>query len=217
MMGGSHDTDKDQAYSWQRLRNLLLDSYDQIVVVSIAQPDIRRIPLSRRTATSPTAWSSLAVIPTGVAPNRRAHFVNLEAVPATKLEAQETARAIKAAIASTTEPDTWNRIQILEDEDNRFCNTAKADCSQPANGPRLRSFADPSIGWNGPGKSRPGGELRLPSARRIDPECPIVNGRKRSRRLAPFTATSPEGAIAHSDKRDGYQSTNEYPMLWSLD
>ena len=39
MMGGSHDAEKDQAYSWQRLRNLLHDHYDQVVVVSIAQPD----------------------------------------------------------------------------------------------------------------------------------------------------------------------------------
>ena len=37
MMGGSYDDDDDQPYSWQRLRNLLYDHYDQLVVVSIAQ------------------------------------------------------------------------------------------------------------------------------------------------------------------------------------
>ena len=38
MMGGSYDRRKGQAYSWQRLRNLLYEHYHNIVVVSVAQP-----------------------------------------------------------------------------------------------------------------------------------------------------------------------------------
>ena len=115
MMGGSHDDEKDQAYSWQPLRNLLHDHYDQIVVVSIAQPDKKSSAFS-----ADSDFADCMVIArrtsTGAAPSRRAHFVNLKAAPATKLEAQETARAIKRAIADTTEPDTWHRIEIGDEE-----------------------------------------------------------------------------------------------------
>ena len=79
MMGGSYDADDDQAYSWQRLRNLLYDHYDQIVVVSIAQPGkkdsafsadsdfadcmviARRIPTEGHQAAEPTSSISLPV------------------------------------------------------------------------------------------------------------------------------------------------------------
>ena len=48
----------------------------------------------------------------GETPSRRAHFVNLIACPASKLEAQETARAIKRAIENTTHVDAWTRVKI---------------------------------------------------------------------------------------------------------
>ena len=115
MLGGSYDSEKDQAYSWQRLRNLLYDNYDQIVVVSIAQPDKKSSAFS---ADSDFADCMVIArsIPAGGAPSRRAHFVNLKARPMSKLEAQETARAIKRAITNSTEPDTWNRIEIGNEE-----------------------------------------------------------------------------------------------------
>ena len=115
MIGGSYDADDDQAYSWQRLRNLLYDNYDRVVVVSIAQPDKKNSAFS-----ADSDFADCMVIarrlPAGGRSTRQAHFVNLKAGPATKLEAQETARAIKQAMADAAEPNMWSRIQVGDDD-----------------------------------------------------------------------------------------------------
>ena len=84
MMGGSYDSKKDQAYSWQRLRNLLHDHYDQIIVVSISQPDKKSSAFS-----ADSDYADCMVvgrrISEGGTPCRRAHFVNLKACPGSKL------------------------------------------------------------------------------------------------------------------------------------
>ena len=78
MMGGSYDAEKEQVYSWQHLRNLLHDHYDQILVVAIAQPDKK---LSAFSADSDFADCMVIArrISEGATPSQRAHFVNLKA------------------------------------------------------------------------------------------------------------------------------------------
>ena len=208
MMGGSYDADEDQAYSWQRLRNLLYDNYDQIVVVSIAQPDKKESAFS---ADSDFADCMVIArrVPTGGVPSRRAHFVNLVACPASKLEAQETARAIKRAIASTTEPDTWNRVEIGDEEigfvryenmvQNRKWTTIRI--SDPTLVERAKKLANGKLHL-----PRRAGSIEVPitnlgNIAQVGPIDRDINGRSNS----PF------------HKRDGDKSTNEYPMLWNHD
>ena len=208
MMGGSYDADEDQPYSWQRLRNLLYDHYDQIVVVSIAQPEKKDSAFS---ADSDFADCMVIArrIQIGETPSRRAHFVNLIACPASKLEAQETARAIKRAIENTIHTDAWTRVKIGNEEIGfvHYENVA-----QNRKWTTIR-IAEPTLVERA--KKLGHGELRLPqragsieipivavgSIAKIGPVDRDITGRSNS----PFT------------KRDGYKSTDEYPMLWNHD
>ena len=206
MMAGSFDAEENQPYSWQRLRNLIYDNYEQIIVVSIAQPEKKDSAFS---ADSDFADCMVIARRTrqGRAPTHRAHFVNLEAAPATKLEAQETVRAIKQAIDKTDQPDTWTRL-LIGDDDIGFVtyeNVAKNQrwttlrVSNPTFVRRAKKLAQ--------------GELHLPQraqpiaipitpARHVAQVGPVdrdINGRDNS----PFS------------KRAGYAETDEYPMLWN--
>ena len=206
MMGGSHDAGKDQAYSWQRLRNLLHDYYDQIVVVSIAQPEKKSSAFS---ADSDFADCMVIAtrIPTGAAPSRRAHFVNLKAVPATKLEAQETARVIKRAIANTTEPDTWNRVEI-GDEEIGFVHYENVVQNRKWTTMRI---SDPTLVERA--KKLAHGKLHLPQ-RAASIEIPIAEA-GRIAKVGPVDRDITGRPDSPFHKRDGYEPTHEYPMLWN--
>ena len=206
MMGGSYDSEDDQAYSWQRLRNLLYDNYDQIVVVSIAQPDKKKSAFS---ADSDFADCMVIArrIPPRARPSRRVHFVNLKAGPATKLEAQETARAIKQVISGATEPNVWSRIEVGDDEIGFVFHEAVAK-NRKWTTVRL---ANPSLVSRA--KKIAVGELHLPK-RAAPIDIPMVE-------VGKITSVGP----VHRDitgrvnspfrKRDSYESADEYPMLWN--
>ena len=206
MIGGSYDADEDQPYSWQRLRNLLHENYDQIVVVSIAQPDKKDSAFS---ADSDFADCMVIArrITTGRPPSRRVHFVNLKSCPASKLEAQETARSIKRAIANTTEPDTWNRVEIGDEEigfvtfenvvHNRKWTTVRI--SDPTLVERAKKLAN--------------GELRLPQ-RAASIEIPITQAGSIAQ-VGPVHRDITGRTDSPFHKRNGYQSADEYPMLWN--
>ena len=208
MMGGSYDAEKDQAYSWQRLRNLLFDNYDQIVVVSVAQPDKKDSAFS---ADSDFADCMVIArrVPAGTAPSQRAHFVNLAAVPATKLEAQETARAVKAAIASTTELDGWNSVQV-GNETIGFARYEQVERDRKWTTIRV---SDPAL--VGRAKSLANGELRLPQ--RARPIEIAVTTTGNIAQIGPVHRDITGRSNSPFDKGDGYQSTHEYPMLWNHD
>ena len=208
MMGGSHDADNEQTYSWQRLRNLLYDHYDEIVVVSIAQPDKKDSAFSADSKFADCMVTARRV-PTGGTPDRRAHFVNLIAQPSSKLEAQETARAIKKAIANTTHIDTWNRMKIGDDEIGfvRYENTEQnrkwttIRISNPTLVERSKKLAQ--------------GELHLPQ--RAKPiEIPMTKAGNIAK-VGPVDRDITSRPNSPFRKRDGYQSTCEYPMLWNHD
>ena len=208
MIGGSYDVDEDQPYSWQRLRNLLHDHYDRIVVVSIAQPEKKDSAFS---ADSDFADCMVIArrIPTGGTPSRRAHFVNLFACPASKLEAQEAARSIKTAIANTTEADAWSRVEIGDDE---IGFVSYENTSQNRKWTTLR-ISEPTL--VGRVKKLERGELRLPQ--RAEPiEIPIAPARSIAQ-VGPVHRDITGRANSPFTKRNGYKSTDEYPMLWNHD
>lgn len=208
MMGGSYDADKGQAYSWQKLRNLLLDNYDQIVIVSIAQPDKKSSAFS---ADSDLADCIVVArrIPAGTASNRRAYFVNLKAGPATKLEAQETARAIKTAVSNTTGLDNWSRVQVGGEAIGfvrcerivRHCRWTTIRVDNPTLVERVRELAR--------------GKLHLPQ-RAESIEIPITQLRKIGQ-IGPVHRDISERTNSPFRKYEGSQSTDEYPMLWNHD
>ena len=208
MMGGSYDADEDQPYSWQRLRNLLHENYDQIVVVSIAHPDIKDSAFSADSDFADCMVIARRIL-TGAAPNRRAHFVNLQAVPATKLEAQETARAIKRAIANITKPDTWGRVEI---GDNEIGFVTCENVVQNRKWTTIR-ISDPTLVERA--KKLANGKLHLPQ-RAGSIEIPITQAGSIAR-VGPVHRDITGRTDSPFHKRDGYSSTHEYPMLWNND
>ena len=208
MMGGSYDADKGQAYSWQRLRDLLLHNYDQIVIVSIAQPDIKDSAFS-----ADSDFADCMVIArrlsAGAKPSRRAHFVNLKDGPATKLEAQETARAIKTAIANSVTPDSWSPIQV-GDEEIGFVRFDSVFHHEKWTTIRI---SDPTLSARA--KSLAGCRLHLPQRASVI-EIPIIKAGNVAQ-VGPIHRDITGRINSPFSKRDGYQNTHEYPMLWNHD
>ena len=206
MMGGSYDTKKNQAYSWQNLRNLLHDQYTEIVVVSIAQPDKKSSAFS-----ADSDYADCMVIATrnrtGEQSSKRAHFVNLKACPASKLEAQETARAIKQAVANTVVPQTSSRI-IIGDDDIGFVTCE--DINRNSKWTTLR-ISDSTIVERA--KKLASGQLHLPQrAETID--VPITKAGNITK-VGPIHRDITGRGTSPFRKLDSDSSNNEYPMLWN--
>ena len=108
MLGGS---DNPSARSWLKLRGLLADKFNDIVVVSIAQNKDIDSSFSADTdmAEVIVVARSLKV---GEKPRRLAYFVNLSERPADKLAAQETAKAIRKTMARLARPGTHSDAAI---------------------------------------------------------------------------------------------------------
>ena len=210
MTGGSYDADKrqgrGQAYSWQRLRNLLCDNYDQIVVMSIAQPRDKDSAFS-----ADADFADCMVIarrlPAGAHPGTEAHFISLKAVPATKLEAQETARVIRAAIRETDRPGSHRDITIGDEvvgavsldtirRNRRWTNIRIAN---PGLVTRLRQL-EQSI-------------LRLPQSA-ADIAIPVSRIGAIGN-VGPLHRDIAERGRGPFTKVDGCRSDHEYPMLWN--
>ena len=206
MIGGTYDTKKSQSYSWQKLRNLLYDYYKEIMVVSIAQPDKKSSAFS-----ADSDFADCMIIATrlqpGESPSGHAHFVNLKGSPASKLEAQETARAINLAVANTTSPGTSSRITVGDDDMGfvtfesveRNHKWATVRISEVTLMERARSLAT--------------GQLNLPQ-RAEAIEIPII----RTGRIAtvgPLHRDITGRTDSPFIKHDGESKNSEYPMLWN--
>ena len=102
MLGGS---DSPSARSWLKLRGLLAEKFNDIIIVSIAQDAAKDSAFS-----ADTDMAEVLIIARSLRIRERAkrlaYFVNLAERPADKLAAQETAKAIRKTIAGLTKPGT---------------------------------------------------------------------------------------------------------------
>ena len=108
MTGGS---DSKYGKSWQKLRSLLASRYNDIIVMTIAQPSKIESSFSAETDMA-EALIVARRLASGERPRRQAHFVNLYARPSDKLAAQETAKAIKRIIANLTSPSMSSEVKV---------------------------------------------------------------------------------------------------------
>ena len=208
MMGGSYDSDAGQAYSWQRLRNLLHDNYDDVMVVSISQPDIAHSAFS---ADSDFADCMVIArkVPIGNISVRHGHFVNLFAGPASKLEAQEMARAVKRTIAQVSQPNQWKRIKIGDDE------IGFVTCEPLVRNRKWTTvrISDPTLLERA--KNLAAGKLHLP--RRAIPVNIPMEAAGNIAKVGPVDRDIIGRPESPFRKRVGFRATDEYPMLWNHD
>ena len=108
MLGGN---DSPSAKSWMKLRSLLAEKYNDIIILSIAKAAALDSSFSADTNMA-EAIIIARRLRRGEKPQSLAHFVNLKERPANKLVAQETAKAIKKTIADITNPRQHSDIRI---------------------------------------------------------------------------------------------------------
>ncbi len=109
LLGGSYDD--GTLRSWQKLRRLLAENYNNIVIISIAQNADQDASFS---ADTDMAEAVIVARRLGHSetPKRLVHFVNLAELPANKLAAQETAKSVRQAISNITKPGTHSDIKV---------------------------------------------------------------------------------------------------------
>ena len=202
LLGGSYDG--RTVRSWQKLRQLLADGYNDIVILTIAQGENRDAAFSADTdiAEAMIVARRLAV---GEQPARRAHFVNLAARPGNKLEAQETARAIRIARNRLTAPETATAITIGRTE----VGAVRLEGVNPLEKWTTARIAN--IGLVRTARALARGSLYLPQ--RIDPVAIPMTRMGQAGRVGPV-----HRAILNAFSRQaGANSGTEYPMLWNQD
>ena len=202
MLGGSYDG--RALRSWQKLRRMLAENYDDIAVISIAKP---------------TTWESAFSADTHIAEviiigrrtneseraSRTARFVNLRERPATKLAAQEVARAVRAAMSELAEVGDSAEITVGEDGLG-FVSLERADPLEKWTAVRIANR-----GLFRAAKSMASGALRLPQ--RITPiPIPIV-------KMGTVGQVGPVDRLLRNafSIRNGADAGTEYPFLWNHD
>lgn len=205
MMGGSYDAEKEQAYSWQRLRNMLYDRYDQIIVVSIAQPAQKDSAFS---ADSDYADCIVTGRRATRATNRKqAHFVNLKARPRNALEAQEVARSVRAAIDQTTEVGQYCDIWI-GGESAGFVSLDIIQADRKWTGIRI---VEPTLVERA--RDLTSGKLSLPQ--RVGTVSIPMTSVREIAQIGPIARDITEGNRGPFNKRLGSTPGSEFPMLWN--
>lgn len=202
LLGGSYDG--RTVRSWQKLRQLLADGYNDIVILTIAQGENRDAAFSADTDIA-EAMIVARRLAAGEQPARRAHFVNLAARPGNKLEAQETARAIGIAKNRLTAPETAAAITIGRTE----VGTVRLEGVNPLEKWTTARIAN--IGLVRTARALARGNLYLPQ--RIDPVAIPMTRMGQAGRVGPV-----HRAILNAFSRQaGANRGTEYPMLWNQD
>ena len=200
LLGGSYDG--RTVRSWQKLRQLLADGYNDIIILTIAQGENRDAAFSADTDIA-EAMIVARRLAAGEQPARRAHFVNLAARPGNKLEAQETARAIGIARNRLTAPETATAITIGRTE----VGTIRLEGVNPLDKWTTARIAN--IGLVRTARALARGSLYLPQ--RIDPVAIPMTRMGQAGRVGPV-----HRAILNAFSRQaGANSGAEYPMLWN--
>ena len=209
MLGGS---DNPSARSWLKLRGLLAEKYNDVIVVSIAQnKDIDS------SFSADTGMAEVIIIARRLASRERARllarFVNLTERPSGKLAAQETAKAIKRVIAGLTKSGAYSEIKIGNEQIGtvrleRVSPTEKWTTVRVANMELVQAV-----------KELAGGKLRLPQRKSAVP-VPMTRMGKIGR-VGPLhrdIASGPqEPGRGPFTKHPGANSGTEWPFLWNRD
>lgn len=200
LLGGSYDG--RTARSWQKLRQLLADGYNDLLLLTIAQAENRDAAFS-----ADTDIAEVMVIARRLAaaeqPARRAVFVNLKARPRSKLEAQETARSLRLALGRLTATDTDTAITVGRTE----IGTARLEGINPLEKWTTARIAN--IGLARTARALARGNLYLPQ--RIEPVAIPITRMGQLGRVGPV-----HRAILNAfSRKAGADSGTEYPMLWN--
>ena len=200
--------DGEQEWSWQKLRRLLSDSYNDIVVISIAQ--YKDIDSS---FSADTNLAEIIIIARrlshGEKPKRQGYFVNLYHRPSNKLAAQETARSIRRVISQTDGIDTGAEVYVGDDA----VGTVRLERAPSRTSWTTARVAD--IGLVNMAKHLSRGQLYLPQRLQsiVIPVKPIG----KIGRIGPLARDINEVGRGPFETKKGANSGTEWPMLWSRD
>ena len=204
MQGGSYDG--EQSWSWQKLRRLVSENYNDIVVISIAQAENREAAFSADTEIGEVILIARR-LGLGESPRSLAHFVNLKQRPANKLEAQETAKAIRQTVSGLMELNNHSDIKVGDN----IVGSARLTGAHPLS--RWGSVRVVDLGLVRMAEELSKGSLRLPQ-HYAPVRIPI----------APVGALGVVGPIARDIEergpfsvKPGAGSGTEWPMLWNKD
>ena len=209
MLGGS---DSPSARSWLKLRGLLAENYNDIIVVSIAEnKDIDS------SFSADTDMAEVIVVARSLRirekPNRLAYFVNLSQRPADKLAAQETAKAIRKTIAGLTGPGTHSDAMVGD----TAVGTVRLERVNPRE--KWTTVRISSVGLTQVAGEMARGKLLLP--RRRDPVSIPMTRLEKIGAVGPLhrdVASGPrEPGRGPFTKHDGADSGTEWPFLWNRD
>ncbi len=202
MLGGSYDG--RALRSWQKLRRMLAENYDDIAVISIAKPTTWESAFSADTHIAEVIIIGRRIWASETA-SRTARFVNLRERPATKLAAQEVARAVRAAMSDLAEIGDSAEITVGEDELG-FVSLERVDPLEKWTAVRIAN-----LDLFRAAKSMASGALRLPQ--RITPvPIPIV-------KMGEVGEVGPVHRLLRNafSIRNGADAGSEYPFLWNHD
>ena len=213
MVGGSYKVRKNkkkQLFSWQKLRRLLAGSYNDIIIITIAQAIARDSSFSADTNMAETVVIARRLIH-GEQAKQLAHFVNLKERPSNKLASQETAKSIRKVITGLTQPGDYANINVGDIQVGSV---------------QLRKI-DPLDKWTTVGIANLGlvrtaeeladGNLRLPQRTKSISVPMTLAGKIGSigplhRDIASGSQDPDRGPFT---KHDGADSGTEWPFLWN--
>ena len=206
VLGGTWDG--EQEWSWQQLRRLLSDNYNDIVLISIAQKkDID-------SAFSADTYMAEAMIIArrlrhSEKPQRQAHFVNLHHRPADKLEAQETAHAIRKTIGHLKQLDTTAEIYVGDD----IVGTVRLEAAHRRSSWTTARVANPRLVHTA--KSLANGQLDLPQ--RPQPITVPIKPLGMTGNVGPLARDINEDKRGPFETKKGANDGAEWPILWERD
>lgn len=198
--------DGEQEWSWQKLRRLLSDSYNDIIIISIAE--------SKDIDSSFSADTNLAEViivarqlAHGEAPARQAYFVNLYNRPANKLVAQETARVIRRVITN---------LNQLNDSAEICIGDSSIGTIRLESAPRRKAWTTArvaNISLVNTAKCLVNGQLNL--AQRLKSVAIPVKPIGKIGTIGPLARDINEAGRGPFETKQGANSGTEWPMLWS--
>ncbi len=210
MIGGIWDGKYER--SWQKLRRLLAEGYNDIIIITIAQAAARDSSFS-----ADTNMAEVLVIARRLKnqerPQNLAYFVNLLERPADKLAAQETAKAIRKIIAGTTQPGDYSNVSIGDFQ----VGTVQLRRIKPLE--RWTTVGVANLGLVQAAEELAQGKLRLPRSAKAVP-IPMTQMGKIGT-VGPLHRDI-DGGYLEPDrgpftKHDGAGSGTEWPFLWNRD